>query len=518
MTFRAEKVERLMAALLAASSDAVVVVDSSGRIRYASPAVQTLFGYSPDELVGEPVEVLIPPEVAALHARHRAGYASSGRARQMGSGLILDGVTRDGSRFPVDVSLTPVETDGEPYVAAIVRDATARVRTQRQIESVNDITSRFLGGSPLTEVLPVVAAQARSLTISDAAWIVMPTADGGAVVAAADGTAAAALLGLELSATSRSALVMQNAELDVVPDLSAATNVPPEVAALGLGPAMYLPMTARDRSVGALIVARSNGSAPFAEFDSLLARSFAGAAAMAIALGRARSDLERTRVSAEYERIAMDLHDRVIQRAFAVGMSLEAVRGLATGTVADRIDSAVEELDVVIRELRNSIFRLSRPASADRSLRQQVLTVCDRASERLGFPPRIEFLGEPEAVVGDEVADAVLAVTEEALSNVARHAHARQVRVVVTIGGHWLTLRVTDDGIGRAHARAAGNGLVNMQSRAKGLGGTCSVEDLDRGGVAVCWQVPLVPGAVPPGAVRPDPVAPTAAAGRSQPG
>jgi PAS domain S-box-containing protein len=501
MTFGSDKVDRLIAAIFAGSSDAIVVVDGSGRIRFASQAVQTLFGFAPEELVGELVEVLIPPELSGTHVRHRKGFAASGRARQMGSGLMLDGVNRDGSRFPVDVSLTPVDADGESYVAAIVRDATPRVRTQRQIESVNDITSRFLGGSPLSEVLPVVAAQARSLTVSQAAWIVMPVSDGSAVVAAADGTEAGALLGLELSATSRSAQVMRGTELEMVPDLTAAANVPPEVAALGLGPAMYLPMAARDRSVGALIVARTKGSPAFAEFDALLARSFAGAAAMAIALGRARSELERSRVSAEYERIAMDLHDRVIQRAFAVGMSLEAVRGLATGMVADRIDSAVEELDMVIRELRNSIFRLSRPATSKRSLHEQIRTVCDRAAEQLGFAPRIELLGEAETVVLDEVADAVLAVSEEALSNVARHAHAREVRLEVRISGHWLRLRVTDDGIGRSRARTAGNGLANMQARAQALGGSCTVDDLEAGGLSLCWQVPLVPGAV-----RPDPV------------
>lgn len=495
MTFGSDKVERLIAAIFAGSSDAIVVVDDEGRVRFASHAVLSLFGFTPQELEGESVEVLLPPELGAAHARHREQFAESGRARPMGSGLILDGVTRAGNRFPVDVSLTPFQADGESYVAAIVRDATPRVRTQRQIESVNDITSRFLGGSPLSEVLPVVAAQARSLTVSEAAWIVMPMSDGGAVVAAADGPVAAGLLGLELSPTSRSAAVMRGTGLDIVPDLSSASNVPPPVAALGLGPAMYLPMSARDQPVGALIVARTGGSTEFAEFDALLARSFAGAAAMAIALGRARSDLERARVSAEYERIAMDLHDRVIQRAFAVGMSLEAVRGLATGMVADRIDSAVEELDMVIRELRNSIFRLSRPVTTQRDLREQVLDLCDRAAEQLGFAPRIEFGGEPGTLAGPDVVDAVLAVVEEALSNVARHARAREVRLVVTVSGHWLRLVVTDDGIGRSRAGTAGNGLANMKARAQALGGSCTVEDLPTGGVSVCWQVPLVPGA-----------------------
>ncbi|MEO6822971.1 MAG: PAS domain S-box protein, partial [Candidatus Nanopelagicales bacterium] len=135
MTFGSDKVERLIAAIFAGSSDAIVVVDTTGRIQFASAAVQTLFDRSPEELVGKAVEVLIPPALGIAHVQHRARFGASGHARQMGSGLILDGVTRDGTRFPVDVSLTPVEADGESYVAAIVRDATPRVRTQRQIES-----------------------------------------------------------------------------------------------------------------------------------------------------------------------------------------------------------------------------------------------------------------------------------------------------------------------------------------------------------------------------------------------
>ncbi|MBO0731229.1 MAG: PAS domain S-box protein, partial [Acidimicrobiaceae bacterium] len=118
----------LLEALITASPDAIVVVGASGAIEMVNPAVKTLFGYEPGELIGQPVETLIPERLRAVHRRHQAGFRAQPLARAMGSGLDLLGQRRDGTTFPVDVSLAPVNLDGHLMVAAYVRDATARRR------------------------------------------------------------------------------------------------------------------------------------------------------------------------------------------------------------------------------------------------------------------------------------------------------------------------------------------------------------------------------------------------------
>jgi PAS domain S-box-containing protein len=138
----------LLQELFRASPDAVIVVDASGRIEIASPAVDTLFGWRPDELVGEPVEVLIPTEARGLHRRHRAAYALHPGARAMGTDLDLKGPRRDGSTFFVDVSLVPVLLGEAKLVGAFVRDSKERRRNEHLLRSVNEIRRQLLPGGP----------------------------------------------------------------------------------------------------------------------------------------------------------------------------------------------------------------------------------------------------------------------------------------------------------------------------------------------------------------------------------
>ena len=99
---------------------------------------------------------------------------------------------------------------------------------------------------------------------------------------------------------------------------------------------------------------------------------------IALTLGEARVDLEQLQVASEHERIGRDLHDTVIQRLFAFGMSLQSIERLATGPVAERIDRVVDGLDEVIRDIRETIFHLERPAMAASGLRSAVDRRCVR--------------------------------------------------------------------------------------------------------------------------------------------
>jgi formate hydrogenlyase transcriptional activator len=118
--------QALFKELFLASPDAIVVTATDGRISAANPATQHLFGYSETELIGNPVEILIPERFRAHHPQFRGGYAAAPRPRPMGSGLELYGRRKDGSEFPVDIMLSPVESQGEHSILTVVRDITAR--------------------------------------------------------------------------------------------------------------------------------------------------------------------------------------------------------------------------------------------------------------------------------------------------------------------------------------------------------------------------------------------------------
>ncbi len=486
--------EGLFGEIFSASPDGVLVIDASHHIVLVSPAATVLFGYSPEELLGQSIDILVPDSRREAHGGHLRRYFEAPRPREMGVGLELAGRRRDGAEFPIDVSLTPVNMHGAWYVAAYVRDARDRRRILDRVHAVNEIIKSLLSGSEMEEILPMVAQSARQLCSSDAAWIVMPTSTGEFEIVSVDGKGSEILLGVLLSAeTSRSAEVMRSGRPDVIEDLSSAQNVPAAVRELDLGPGIYVPFVADQRRLGTLVLGRVHGQPAYNAFDVTFAESFAGAAATAIEMGAARSEIDRLSIVAEDERIARDLHDTVIQELFALGMSLQALGSSASGAVGERISAAVESLDDVIRQIRNTIFRLPNRNEAAGGLREEMLRLADRYHQELGVLPRIAFLGPVDFSVPAIVSDHLLHVFGEALSNVGRHAHASKVEAVVSIEGQWLSFSLVDDGVGVSDGPTAGNGVRNMSTRAENLGGTFSIRRREPRGSILEWRVPLTP-------------------------
>jgi len=277
----------------------------------------------------------------------------------------------------------------------------------------------------------------------------------------------------------------------LVADMSNDTAVPPGVRALGLGPGLFCPLSGDDRVLGALVVARPRGATGLSESDVALVEVFANSATVALTLGEARVDLERLQAASEHERIGRDLHDTVIQRLFALGMGLQSIERLATGPVADRIDRVVDSLDEVIRDIRETIFHLERPAMASSGLRSAIAGIAAEAAEQLGFRPRIGFQGPVDSVTSVQLQPHVVAVLTEALSNVARHAKATSVEVVIAVEDGTLFVSVADNGIGPPKGRTAGNGLRNLADRARSLDGSVSISSRHPSGTLVEWRVPI---------------------------
>jgi signal transduction histidine kinase len=260
-------------------------------------------------------------------------------------------------------------------------------------------------------------------------------------------------------------------------------NHPPMRSFLGV------PVKVRDQVFGNLYLCEKREAEEFTEEDEELVIALASAAGVAIENARLHERVQSLAVVEDRDRIARDLHDRVIQRLFATGMSLQATaRFTDEPGVTARVQQSVEEIDETIREIRNTIFALG--SSSRRGVRIDILSVADDARRALGFVPRVHLEGPVETMVPDELAEHLLAVLREALSNVARHAAASRVDVVVRAGAD-LTLRVVDDGQGFAPGEG-GRGLPNMEQRARALGGKLSVNsDAGDVGTVVEWRVPL---------------------------
>ena len=119
------------------SPDAILVTDGDGVMRAANPRAEELFGYSSKELIGQPVEMLIPARFRTEHPRHRENYSAHPRARQMGAALNLFGLRKDGAEFPVDIMLKPLQTASGPAVVSFIRDATEQRAAQEALR-LND--------------------------------------------------------------------------------------------------------------------------------------------------------------------------------------------------------------------------------------------------------------------------------------------------------------------------------------------------------------------------------------------
>jgi signal transduction histidine kinase len=254
-----------------------------------------------------------------------------------------------------------------------------------------------------------------------------------------------------------------------------------------------VPLRVRDEVYGNLYLTDKIGAERFSDEDEGLAEALALAAGVAIQNHRLYERVRTLSVLDDRDRIARDLHDRVIQRIYAVGMGLAGTARLDDlHQVHDRVEHAVDDLDATISEIRTAIFELG-DTSLPGGLRHAVIDLADELTPTLGMRAEVRFVGPVDNAVPPHVADHILAVVREALTNAAKHARASRCSVEISVDKEVVLVEVIDNGSGLVVDKvgSAGHGLMNLRNRAEKLSGTFEIFSVEGGGTRLSWSAPV---------------------------
>ncbi len=264
-----------------------------------------------------------------------------------------------------------------------------------------------------------------------------------------------------------------------------------------------VPLIVKGRVAGNLYLTDKQGGSEFAESDQRLVEMFALHAAIAIDNARLHEQVQRLAVVEERERIGKDLHDGIIQAIYAVGLSLEDVPELMDTDVAEaiaRVDRAIENLNLAIRDIRNFIFGLRPELLEQAGLHAGLVALADEFRVNTMIDIDLDIDGREVIELPDEETVQLLHIAREALSNVARHARATRTTIELTAPNGELRLVVADNGRGFPveDARGPGHqGLVNMRARAAGIGGRLEIESEPDNGTRIIVTMPQPGGDAP---------------------
>ncbi|MBJ8347040.1 GAF domain-containing sensor histidine kinase [Antrihabitans sp. YC2-6] len=366
---------------------------------------------------------------------------------------------------------------------------------QAWIEATRDISTQLLAGQNLDEAMRLIADKAMSLT---------PAAGHSLLAVQRDyedaGTAISELLVIDSAGSRLDGLVGKFLSLSgTYLGRAFAERTPLRFDALGdddpagiatpTGPVLMLPLRTADAALGVLVKIRPVGAPHFTDDQLDMMSTFADQAALALQLASTRQRMRELDVLGDRDRIARDLHDHVIQRLFAIGMSLQGTASRARSKeVQQRIDDTIEELQSVVQEIRSAVFDLHPDTVGHARLRQRLNDAIAQMTADSPVRTTVRMSG-PMSVVAPGLAEHAEAVVREGVSNAVRHGHAGAVTVSVTVDDN-LTIEVVDDGIGIPD-NITPSGLNNLAARARDVGGTYSIGSTAEGGTKLQWSAPI---------------------------
>lgn len=395
----------------------------------------------------------------------------------------------------------PFSDDDEVLVQALAAAAGIAVDNARLfeesrtreawIEATRDIGTQMLAGADPAMVFRLIAEEALTLMAGAATLVAVPL-DDEAPACEVDDLVIVEVAGEISPAVKQMTVAVSGTSIggvfhDRTPRrfdrLDLAVDGPVEP-----GPALVLPLRAADTVAGVLVALRSADKQPFSDKQLDMMAAFADQAALAWRLATAQRQMREVEILTDRDRIARDLHDHVIQRLFAVGLTLQGAAPRArVPAVRESIYSSIDDLQEIIQEIRSAIFDLHAGPSRATGLRHRL----DKVIDQLAIPAlhtTVQYTG-PLSVVDTVLANHAEAVLREAVSNAVRHANATSLAINVSVEDD-VRVEVVDDGVGIS-GDITESGLRNLRQRADDAGGEFTVENMPTGGTLLRWSAPL---------------------------
>lgn len=366
----------------------------------------------------------------------------------------------------------------------------ARRRAQ-WLEACMDVSGMMLGTDPTSSSsgLDPIAGRALQESGSRLALIVAPSPDGpGYVVAGADGEHAELFSGLPLALESEALqCVLAGGEPLLVDNAAEVLGV---LDGTVTGPLLAVALSTQGAHHGLLLLVRDVGAGAYGRTDVEMGAVFGSHVALALELARVHRLREELLVFTDRDRIARDLHDLVIQRLFAAGLSVQSLNRFTKEDLAlERIRAITGELDEAIRSLRDTIYSLKTGSGDTELLSGRLRRVTRSAAKAIPFAPALTISGPVDSLLPD-TANHVVAVVSEGLSNAIRHSGADSIAVSIAALKGRMTVLITDNGRGFSQPEKR-TGLSNMEERARILDGTCIITSAPDAGTSLEWSVPL---------------------------
>lgn len=494
--------------LFEAAPLAVVGVDRNGQIVMVNARAESLFGYRREELIGRPLDTLVPPSARDIHRHHQADYFAAPRARPMGAGMDLTALHRSGREIPVEIGLSYVELGGQQIALAFITDISKRrqaeealrryaseleqrvaertqeiERRRRVAEGLRDILAVLNSARPLEEILDHIVLQGMTHLRPDAMAIYRhPTEEeqnGASAVDAGTGNgrpeeSASAPQGRLLAASKGLAL-------DAHTGIAQAGRYRSVLA---------VPLNVKGEIYGTICFYYYKPRT-FSQEERDLAVAFADQAALAIENARLQEQVEQAAVSAERHRLARELHDSVTQTLFSASLIAEVLPILwekKPEMARQRLQELRELTRGALAEMRTLLLELRPSALAEVDLPTLLQQLAEAAGARARIPVQVQVRGE--GTVPPEVKQVVYRVAQEALNNVIKHAQASQARIELEMGSEGLVLSVYDEGRGFDPSQIPPGhmGLAIMRERAEAIGGLLHVMSRPGEGTTVRLQ------------------------------
>ncbi len=490
------------AGILEIANEAIISIDGTQRIILFNRGAENIFGFSADEAIGQPLDILLPPDGQTPHQKQIIDFSeSAASARLMGHRTEIRGRRKNGEEFPAEASISKLEIGDKKTFTAVLRDITDRKQVEQEREqrinelrTLNEAARAILAELSREQVLHKIAKAARTLIKTQYAAFGVHDGHGrlSQFITVGIDSAESAKIGPAPIGRGLLGVLLKRGESVIVNDIA---NHPRAEGFPEYHPAMHnllgVPIFSNGELIGVLYLTDKQDGSDFNETDRHLVEMLALHAAIAIENARLYEQTQRLAILEERERFARDLHDGIIQSIYAVGLILDQVRLdmlSENESTPEQIEVSLKSLADVIQDLRNYIFDLRPQALKYQGFTARLESLIKELHVNTLLPIEAKISPDVDDYMSDMQARHVFHICHEALANAGRHAKAKQISLSLTRVEEEITLLVEDDGVGfvlSPQIKPGHRGIANMKTRSSEIGGKLNFDSTPQQGARV---------------------------------